>query len=148
MLVFVEGAVGKYEPLAIFLKKQGTKEIRMTFEQIERLIGSKLPASASEHRAWWSNNPSNSVITKAWLDAGYRTEDVDMTGRKLVFRKDLRTDQAAGSNPFNADANASRDPLFGWLKGTVTIAPGVDLTEPADPDWGELAWGDRQKDNH
>jgi hypothetical protein len=26
--------------------------------------------------------------------------------------------------------------LYGWLKGTVTIAPGVDLTEPADPYWG------------
>ena len=26
--------------------------------------------------------------------------------------------------------------LFGALKGTVTIAPGVDLTEPADPYWG------------
>ena len=28
--------------------------------------------------------------------------------------------------------------LFGWMKGTVTIAPGVDLTEPAEADWGDL----------
>jgi hypothetical protein len=31
-----------------------------------------------------------------------------------------------------------RHPLFGALKGTITIAPGVDLTEPADPEWGKV----------
>jgi hypothetical protein len=30
------------------------------------------------------------------------------------------------------------------MKGTVTIPEGVDLTEPADPEWGERAWGDRE----
>jgi aspartyl-tRNA(Asn)/glutamyl-tRNA(Gln) amidotransferase subunit A len=27
-------------------------------------------------------------------------------------------------------------PFVGWMKGTVQVAPGVDLTDPADPDWG------------
>jgi hypothetical protein len=31
-----------------------------------------------------------------------------------------------------------RHPALGALKGTVTVAPGVDLTEPADPDWGKV----------
>lgn len=31
-----------------------------------------------------------------------------------------------------------RHPLFGCLKGTITIAPGVDLTEPAFPEWADL----------
>ena len=30
-----------------------------------------------------------------------------------------------------------RDP-WGCMAGTVTIMPGVDLTEPADPEWGGL----------
>lgn len=128
--------MGKYEPLAAFLKKQGRAEVRMTFREIEHLIGSKLPASATEHRAWWSNNPSNSVITKAWLDAGYRTEEVDMAGRKLVFRK---SQEPSERNSWPTDK--PDDPLFSWMKGTVTVAPGVDLTEPSDPDWGDLAWG-------
>ena len=34
-----------------------------------------------------------------------------------------------------------RHPLFGALKGTVFIPPGVDLTEPADPDWADIAEG-------
>ena len=37
-----------------------------------------------------------------------------------------------------------RHPLFGILKGMITIAPGVDLTEPACPelaDWIEEKYG-------
>ncbi|MHB1104204.1 MAG: helix-turn-helix transcriptional regulator [Devosia sp.] len=29
-------------------------------------------------------------------------------------------------------------PAFGCMKDTLTILPGVDLTEPADPDWGKV----------
>jgi hypothetical protein len=32
----------------------------------------------------------------------------------------------------------SQHPLRGALKGMVTVAEGVDLTEPADPDWGKV----------
>jgi hypothetical protein len=31
-----------------------------------------------------------------------------------------------------------RHPLFGALKDVTFIPPGVDPTEPADPDWGEV----------
>jgi hypothetical protein len=30
-----------------------------------------------------------------------------------------------------------RHPLWGALKGTMKIAPGTDVTQPADPDWGK-----------
>lgn len=29
-------------------------------------------------------------------------------------------------------------PAFGCMKGTITVAPGVDLTEPAFPEWADL----------
>jgi hypothetical protein len=32
-----------------------------------------------------------------------------------------------------------RHPLFGALKGATFIPPGVDLTEPADPDWADIS---------
>jgi hypothetical protein len=32
-----------------------------------------------------------------------------------------------------------RHPVFGCMKGTITIAPGTDLTAPACPEWAELA---------
>ena len=34
-------------------------------------------------------------------------------------------------------AVSKRHPMFGALKGLARIAPGTDLTEPADPEWGE-----------
>ncbi|MBB5046502.1 hypothetical protein HNR60_001247 [Rhodopseudomonas rhenobacensis] len=121
--------MGKYEPLTEFLRKQATLEVRMSFAQVERVLGFKLPPVAQRHRAWWSNSPTNNVMTKAWLDAGFRSEQVDMAAGKLVFRR-----QEAGNR---AAVPSGRHPLFGWMKGTVTFAPGVDLTEPADPEWAD-----------
>jgi hypothetical protein len=120
----------------------------MTFEQIERVIGEKLPPKAQHHRAWWSNSPSNNVMTKAWLEAGFRSEQVDMEGRKLVFRR-AKQGQPTDSGPAHDQTPpvSGRHPLIGWMKGTVTIAPGVDLTEPADPEWGEVAYGDKSWDD-
>ena len=33
-------------------------------------------------------------------------------------------------------------PAYGCLEGTVQVAPGVDLTQPADPDWGDYVLGE------
>ena len=116
----------------------------MTFAKIERIVGTKLPPSAFKYRAWWSNNPMNSVITRAWLDAGYKTENVDMSKRKLIFRKVL-LDTSAEKLPgkqlsFREDRatevrSFSFSRIFGALKGTVTIMPGVDLTLSTGEAW-------------
>jgi hypothetical protein len=42
-------------------------------------------------------------------------------------------------SPPTTDAKRSeRHPLFGALKGMTSVPAGVDLTEPADPDWGKV----------
>jgi hypothetical protein len=41
-------------------------------------------------------------------------------------------------SPTTDAKRSERHPLFGALKGVTFIPPGVDLTEPADPDWGEV----------
>jgi hypothetical protein len=120
--------MSKYAPLGDFLRQQRGDEVPMTFSQIEKVTGTKLPASA-RYRAWWSNNTFNSVMTKVWLDAGFKSEQVDLEGRKLVFRR------MRDAPPIAAPAG-DHHPLFGALKGLMRIAPRTDLTEPADPDWG------------
>ena len=52
--------------------------------------------------------------------------------------KDSRLDQASGDQRGKKSAAGDRHPLFGALKGVTRIPPGVDLTEPADPDWGNV----------
>lgn len=122
--------MSKYEPLGEYLKKQGKERVPMTFAEIERVTGVKLPPSAARHRPWWSNNPRNSVITRVWLDAGFESEQVDMAKRKLVFRRVRapRVVASAGGEepPFH--------PLYGYMQGLVRVMPGTDLTQPADPE--------------
>lgn len=127
--------MGKYAPLADFLRKQSASRVPMSFEEIERVTGVKLPPKAQLQRAWWSNNPSNNVMTKVWLEAGYRTEQVDMAGRTLVFRRMDQKTKGMGKPGAPKEAK-KRHPLFGALKGLVRIMPGTDVTKPADPNWG------------
>ena len=127
-------ATSKYAPLQRHLERLGLKSIPMTFAEIERIVGAKLPPSARKHRPWWSNNASNSVITHAWRNAGYKTAQVDMAGETLVFEKS----DDGGSGDGVPTSAKKEHPIFGFMKGTVTIPPGVDLTEPADPDWGKV----------
>ena len=123
--------MSKYEPLGEYLKNQGKELVPMTFTEIERVTGVKLPPSATKHRPWWSNNASNSVLTKVWLDAGYESEQVDMERRKLVFRR-VRAPEAV---PISR--RSGHHPAYGALKGLMRIMPGTDLTQPADPDWAD-----------
>ena len=132
--------MGKYEPLGKFLRQQGSDAVAMKFEDIERVVGTKLPESSRQHRAWWSNNPNNNVMTRVWLDAGFQTEQVDIEGRRLVFRKmdSSKQDEGLPSAPSAPEGKApTRHPLLGTLKGLLQVMPGTDLTKPADPHWGE-----------
>jgi hypothetical protein len=126
--------MSKYEPLRKHLEAAGRAQVAMSFAEIERVLGFSLPPSSRKYRAWWSNNASNSVITEAWLDAGFQTEQVDMKRGRLVFR---RAD--AAEDP----GLSEHHPLYGCMKGTVTFAPDYDPGEPADPAWGEIAAGSR-----
>jgi hypothetical protein len=134
--------MGKYEPLGHFLRKQRTAEVPLTFREIEKIIGAKLPPKAQHHRAWWSNNPDNNVMTKVWLEAGYESAQVDMEGHKLVFRRVTKAPDAASgfseSAPKPYATKDGRHPLRGALKDITHLVPGVDLTEPAFPDWADL----------
>ena len=130
----------KYAPLGDYLRKQRGSEVRMTFAQIERVIGGKLPPS-QHNRAWWSNNPWNNVMTKIWLDVGFITEQVDIEGRKLVFRRvaNEHTHMGRFEEAPQKQFASGRHPLFGALKGLIRIPSGTDLTQPADPEWGKNA---------
>ena len=114
--------MSKYAPLGDFLRKQKAALIPMTFAEIERVVGTKLPKS-QQYPAWWSNNPWNNVMTQVWLDAGFETEQVDVEGRKLVFRRVTPTGFEESSVPSDIAKSEQPHPLIGWMKGTITIAP-------------------------
>jgi hypothetical protein len=132
--------MSKYDPLGHFLAANRFNEVRMTFAEIERVLGFPLPEKSKRIRAWWSNNPDNSVLTKVWIDAGFRSEQVDMSAQKLVFRRMTPTGLAEGHGPFAAAPPADpkksrRHPGFGLMKGLTKITPDTDLTAPTGEEW-------------
>lgn len=74
-----------YRPISTWLNPQGN-QVRTTFRQIERTLGFDLPASARRHRQWWEND-SNHPQGKAWLDAGFHTTQINLTGETVVFAR-------------------------------------------------------------
>ena len=126
--------MGKYDPLKPFLEASGAEEVPMSFEEIEGLLGTTLPESR-RYPAWWSNNPSNNAMTRVWLDAGYRTERVDVEGHRVVFRR-----SSASKPPLDAAPRSRRVAdvvarLQRKLAGTIRVAEGIDLSEPTGEVW-------------
>ncbi|MCC5634999.1 helix-turn-helix domain-containing protein [Nostoc sp. CHAB 5844] len=77
----------KYQPLLEFLRGSDRNEVTLSFTEIETLINDVLPESARNKQAWWSNRKQGSSQASAWIEAGYRVEDVDFERQQVIFRK-------------------------------------------------------------
>lgn len=80
---------GKYTPLENYLRDllESQREVTLRFEEIERILNSKLPASAYEDRRWWDHETEgNHVNKRAWANAGWKIEGLDVNKKwvKLV----------------------------------------------------------------
>jgi hypothetical protein len=78
---------GKYAPLYRHLAKWRGKEWRVTFEEVEKLLGFTLPNSARVHRPWWANQGEKGGHSHAlaWEMAGWKTTQVEMAKEQVVF---------------------------------------------------------------
>jgi len=117
--------LSKYAPLRKYLTSGSQTRWRVTFAEVEAVLGFSLPRSAYAYPAWWSNDATGHSHSRVWLDAGWKTEQVDMAARKLVFRR-----TGAGGEEKKTSSSPPAVPVIGVLKGTVMVAAGVDLTEP------------------
>jgi hypothetical protein len=73
---------GKYTPLGNYLRNLSSsqKEVTLPFEQVERIISDKLPASAYRYHAWWSNEKDPHQPEKqAIANAGWKVETVSFS---------------------------------------------------------------------
>jgi CBS domain-containing protein len=79
-----------YDRLQTWLEEQGKKrekDIRVTFQDIEALLGESLPTSAREHRSWWENDYIANKHALSWLQAGWRVDDVDLASGEVTFHR-------------------------------------------------------------
>jgi len=75
---------GKYSPLENYLRdlSESQREVTLGFEQIEKILNSKLPSSANE-QAWWDHETEgNHRNTRAWANAGWKVESVDFNRKQ------------------------------------------------------------------
>ena len=81
-------SVSKYGGLTGYLKFRGsfTDVVKLSFAKVDGIIGDNLPMSAYKTEKWWINMPTN-VHAKAWLDAGWEAEEVNLKEGYVVFRK-------------------------------------------------------------
>lgn len=59
--------------LTNYLEKYTLDEITLTFEELETMVGEKLPPSAYKYKAWWANDKSHNQ-SKSWMNAGFKTQ--------------------------------------------------------------------------
>jgi hypothetical protein len=75
---------GKYAPLRDYLARSTGARVRMSFAEVENLVG-RLPESARLHRAWWANG--SNVEAQAWRDAGWHVDSVNQVAGEVVFAR-------------------------------------------------------------
>ena len=78
----------KYLPLEQWFRDQpaARKQIELTFEQVEAILGSPLPSSATRLMSWWTNvQPKIQSHRTAWLNNGWVVDEFDLDARRVKF---------------------------------------------------------------
>jgi hypothetical protein len=78
----------RYEPLKAYLSSIPEPVVVMTYDEIEKLLGRKLPNTAygASWRQWWANTETHSQAL-AWLRAGWRVTRPDFANKRVEFQR-------------------------------------------------------------
>ncbi|MGO4854424.1 DUF7662 domain-containing protein [Phaeovulum sp. W22_SRMD_FR3] len=119
-----------YDPLRDRLSSLRVTKVRMSFVDIEEIIGRDLPASARKYQAWWGNNDEGGKRhSAAWMHAGWRTEDLALEMEEVSFVRDVG---ARPSAIFGAAIATSLD--ASWVAaGEITLSQEGVLCFPHAP---------------
>jgi hypothetical protein len=80
------GLMAKYDTLQTYLEARSAPQLKLSFVDIERILGAPLPASARRHPAWSRNERAGTHRhARAWLDAGYETGRLDLNASTVEF---------------------------------------------------------------
>jgi len=148
--------MGKYDPLRDYLKGLTADTVKLSFADVEGILGAQLPPSSHGSSIAWSNSYSHSKGA-AWLDAGWLVDQVDMQAKAVVFRRatpaELAKYKPKGSRPVSPAALVVRAGPGGiladkfWTRSLVavgwskvgdlsTVRDGAQLRERIDQAYG------------
>ena len=88
-----------YQPLTDYLRSQTNSETTLSYHDIERILGRKLPPTAhGDHiRQWWANTMTHSQA-RAWLEVGWRAR-VDVANKRVFFTRESAGEGADRASP-------------------------------------------------
>lgn len=77
----------RYSALARYLQDitDDKMEITFRFDEIEKIIGHQLPATARQHRSWWANDSVGHVQSRQWLNAGWNVTRLNVSEEIVTF---------------------------------------------------------------
>jgi hypothetical protein len=81
----------KYLPLEEWFRNRPAKAktIELTFAQVEAILGTPLPKSATKLTTWWTNvQPKIQSHRTAWLNNGWSVADFDLKAKRVKFVRD------------------------------------------------------------
>jgi hypothetical protein len=64
-----------------------TNRVKLSFAKVEGIISDNLPFAAIRDENWWTN--TSSAHAKAWLNAGWKVEDISLKDRSVTFARIL-----------------------------------------------------------
>jgi len=76
----------KYSPLSRYLLRRAifTDRVVLPFAEVEGIIGDNLPFGAVRDQEWWANT-RRSAQGRAWVDVGWKVQDVNLNQRTVAF---------------------------------------------------------------
>lgn len=76
----------KYIALTTYLETCGQDVVKMSFKEIESILGERLIESAYKYPALWSNSESH-PIAFGWMNAGYMSQNLNIVNQTVEFVK-------------------------------------------------------------
>lgn len=108
--------MSRYDALTEYLLASSEPVVRLTFDELDRIVGG-LPESAKKYGAWWANNRTSQAHSRVWLDAG-RKVSLDFRGRVATFRLDTAVEAMEAESEELAEAQGI---LSGFVESSISL---------------------------
>ena len=77
----------KYLSLGEYLLAYKKDSIRLSFVELEEILGFPLPKSARKFRTWWTNDRTHSHAENGWLSFGWRVSNINLANESVQFNR-------------------------------------------------------------
>jgi hypothetical protein len=123
----IPGPKGKYAPLYRHLLALGAAEWSASFEEIEGVLGFRLPRSARLYQPWWSNQRASGSHShaQAWQRAGWKVRGVDLLRERVVFERTTGREAPGAAGGLSEDASLREEEAQGPASSATAPQEGA-----------------------